>query len=192
MTDARTVPDSMFRRLVVRLSWVALLIVIDAVSKRMVFAWLDLHQSELVFDGHGLARYPLLGNWLALMESRNGGIAWGVRLPWFVLIGGRVIASAFLVYLVAHTPRGKPALVIALVLILAGALGNLYDNLFMPRPDGWPLGEVRDFIDVYFGGSLDWHFPTFNVADSCITIGAVFLFASGVFGSESKKPADAA
>jgi signal peptidase II len=68
----------------------------------------------------------------------------------------------------------------ALVLILSGAAGNLYDNLFMaPRRPGARFGEVRDFLDVYFP-VWDWHFPTFNVADACITVGAVLLIASSL------------
>jgi signal peptidase II len=62
-------------------------------------------------------------------------------------------------------------------------MGNLYDNLFMPSGE-LPFGQVRDFIDVYFR-VWDWHFPTFNVADSCISVGAVLLFLS----SWSKDPA---
>jgi signal peptidase II len=67
-------------------------------------------------------------------------------------------------------------LVVALVLVLAGAVGNLYDNLFLAR-EGETFGQVRDFVDVYFT-AWDWHFPTFNVADSCISVGAVLLFVS--------------
>jgi signal peptidase II len=44
---------------------------------------------------------------------------------------------------------------------------------------------VRDFIDVYFA-AFDWHFPTFNVADSCITVGAVLLLGTSLFGRESR------
>ena len=41
---------------------------------------------------------------------------------------------------------------------------------------------MRDFIDVYFA-NWNWHFPTFNLADSYITVGAVLLLATGMFGS---------
>ena len=77
-----------------------------------------------------------------------------------------------------------------MVLILAGALGNLYDNLFyeplVPVPDK-PYGPVRDFIDVYFE-VWDYHFATFNVADSCITVGAVLLLLTGLFGRKDPEP----
>ena len=48
---------------------------------------------------------------------------------------------------------------------------------------------MRDFIDVYFYG-WDWHFPTFNIADSCITVGAILLLLSGL--GASREPAGAA
>ncbi len=50
-------------------------------------------------------------------------------------------------------------------LILAGVVGNLIDRLF--------LGFVVDWLDFVFFG---WHYPTFNVADSCIVIGVILLF----------------
>ena len=55
---------------------------------------------------------------------------------------------------------------VAAGLIVGGALGNLVDRLF--RNDAWLRGAVVDFVD------LQW-FPIFNVADSCITIGAVLM-----------------
>ena len=53
-------------------------------------------------------------------------------------------------------------------LVVGGALGNIIDRLRQ--------GAVTDFLDFYW---RDWHWPTFNVADICITLGAVLiLFAS--------------
>jgi signal peptidase II len=60
---------------------------------------------------------------------------------------------------------------IVLGLILAGALGNLYDNLTQPNR------AVRDFLLFFHGeGAERIVFPAFNVADSCITVGAIGLF----------------
>jgi signal peptidase II len=53
---------------------------------------------------------------------------------------------------------------LALSLVLGGAIGNLHDRIFS--------GAVTDFVDLYLG---DYHWPTFNIADSAITVGAVFL-----------------
>ncbi len=59
--------------------------------------------------------------------------------------------------------NGSPRL--GLSLILGGAIGNLTDRLWQ--------GFVVDFVDVYWRG---WHFWAFNVADSAITVGAIFVF----------------
>ena len=47
-----------------------------------------------------------------------------------------------------------------------------------------------NFIDVYFP-VWDWHFPTFNVADACITVGAVLLFGASALGRDRDAPAEA-
>ena len=46
-----------------------------------------------------------------------------------------------------------------------------------------PVGPVRDLVDVYFAFA-DWHFPIFNVADACISVGAVVLVVSGLAAGE--------
>ncbi|MFN0006735.1 MAG: signal peptidase II [Planctomycetota bacterium] len=176
-----------------RLSISAIIVVADLWSKSAVFAWLEGLQDrgQLVRDMHGHQRHVLLeggDGWLTFMLSRNPGAAFGQldSFPWFLVLG-RGAAALFLVWLIARTPRTRPWFAAALVLVLGGALGNLYDNLFLDFPDdAHPFGLVRDFIDVYFR-VFDWHFPTFNVADSCISVGAVLLLLSS-FKSE-KKPA---
>ena len=68
---------------------------------------------------------------------------------------------------------------VALALVLGGALGNLADRLF--RAPGWLRGAVVDFI------RLDgW--PTFNVADAAITIGAVILVVWSILGGRAAAP----
>ncbi len=74
-----------------------------------------------------------------------------------------IIATAILVYLF-RAGRREPLMAVALMLVLGGAIGNLIDRLRM--------GRVVDFIDFHIG---HWHWYTFNVADSAITIGALLL-----------------
>jgi signal peptidase II len=184
--DAVELPGA--RTIALRLSVSAGIVLADLWSKRAVFAWLERLQlqGDLVRDVHGHARLPLVDGWLTFMISRNPGAAFGQldAFPWFLVLG-RAAAALFLVWLIVRTPRTRPWFGAALVLVLGGALGNLYDNLFLDAPDdAHPFGLVRDFIDVYFG-AFDWHFPTFNVADSCITVGAVLLLLSS-FRSEKK------
>jgi len=177
------------RAVAARLAISGLIVLADLWSKAAVFGWLDRLQREggLERDVHGHPRLKLADGWLTFMESRNPGAAFGQleSFPWFLVVG-RSAAAVFLVWLLARTPKGRPWFTAALVLVLGGALGNLYDNLFLAVPhDGHPFGMVRDFIDVYFG-AFDWHFPTFNVADSCITVGAALLLLTSF---RSDKPA---
>lgn len=73
-----------------------------------------------------------------------------------------IAAVAAIVVIVRQLPSRLEA--VALGLVLGGAVGNLLDRIF--RGDGFLTGKVIDFVDFDF-------FPTFNVADSAITIGAV-------------------
>lgn len=68
---------------------------------------------------------------------------------------------------------------LALTLVVAGAIGNLIDRVV--------AGAVVDFVDVYWGA---WHFWAFNVADSCISIGAVLLILD-MFRTGSHVPSPA-
>ena len=78
-----------------------------------------------------------------------------------------IVAIGVAVLLVRAVRRTRdPLMVVGLSLVLGGALGNLVDRLF--RAPGFLKGAVVDFVHV---GS----FPTFNVADSAITIGAVII-----------------
>jgi len=55
-------------------------------------------------------------------------------------------------------------------LIIGGALGNLFDRIF--------YGKVLDFIDFHIG---NWHYPAFNIADICISLGIFLFFISLIF-----------
>ena len=75
-----------------------------------------------------------------------------------------VVAGILVLYYFWRTPSAHDRLLGALGLMLAGILGNVTDRI--------RLGFVVDFIDVQFG---NWHYPTFNVADMAICIGAGLL-----------------
>ena len=174
----------------------AALVLLDQWSKAAVFAWLGGGSVDLVRDPHGHARLPLVGDWLSFMLSTNRGAAFGRFGEWpHLLVAGRALAVACLTWLLATIDLRQRAVTVAIVLVLAGAVGNLLDNLFFGGVESdHPYGTVRDFIDVWFTG-WDWHFPTFNVADSCITVGAVLWVASGFFSTskeDRRQPGDVA
>lgn len=167
--------------LVLRLAIVLALVAADQWSKSAVFEWLGP-------GGHE----PLLGTrWLSFAISCNFGAAFG-QFDQFprILVVGRIAACGFLVWLLLRTP-GRPRLTLwAMVLVLSGALGNLIDNLGTGCVDlpGKTFCGVRDFILVYWKPliGIDDYFPAFNVADSCITIGACLWILAGFVHREPK------
>jgi lipoprotein signal peptidase len=180
------------RAVVLRFGWAAALVALDLGSKSAVFAWLDRldRAGKLVVDGHGHRRQPILGDWLAFLPSLNPAAAFGhfESFP-YLLVGGRIAAGLFLVWLLLRAREGRRVFTAALVLVLGGALGNLYDNVLrsrdLPLDRGYtdrPFGPVRDFVDVYVG-AWNWHFETFNLADTCITAGAILLVATSILES---------
>lgn len=192
-------PDA--RTIAVRFLLVAALVAVDLWSKAAVFDWLQplVRASALPVDDCGgfHERYLIFGNWFSFYLELNPGAAFGQldSVP-YLLVFGRIGAALFLIWLIVRAPLGRTVFNTALLLVLAGALGNLYDNLLRVRDLDKdllyhmhrPFGPVRDFIDVYFA-QWKWHFPTFNVADSCITVGAVLLFACALFAPKHAEPA---
>lgn len=167
--------------LVLRFGIVLALVALDQWSKSAVFAWLGP-------GGHE----PLFGtSWLSFASSCNFGAAFG-QFDQFprILVLGRIAACGFLIWLLLRTP-GRPRLSLwAMVLVLSGALGNLIDNLGTGCVDlpGKTFRGVRDFILVYWKPliGVDDYFPAFNVADSCITIGACLWILAGFVHREPK------
>ena len=110
----------------------------------------------------------VLAPFLNLVLVYNPGAAFsflsdaaGWQRAFFIAIA--LIASAWIVYLLRKYPHQR-LFALALALVLAGALGNVVDRIF--------VGAVIDFVDVH---ALGYHWPAFNVADSSITCGAVLL-----------------
>ncbi|HIG85448.1 MAG TPA: signal peptidase II [Planctomycetes bacterium] len=185
--------------LFLRFFWLFVLVGADLGSKAAVMPWLEarmpnfesVYEPEarpaLVRCPHGHLRHSVLGESVTLMHNLNYGAAFGFlqSIPW-VLVLGRALAAGVLVVLLIRAGPGRAWHVLALILVLAGCLGNLWDNLTyepLAGREGMPFGPVRDFIDVYFS-YWDWHFPTFNVADSAISVGALVLIF-GPHDSES-------
>ena len=78
-----------------------------------------------------------------------------------------IVAAVWIVRMLRQHAK-ETLFCLALALVLGGALGNLIDRV--------AYGYVVDFLDFYWGNS---HFPTFNVADSAISVGAVLLILDG-------------
>jgi signal peptidase II len=93
----------------------------------------------------------------SMLDDHGDAGRWGLSIVAFA-------ASALVLYFFWKTPRTDDRILGALALLLAGIVGNVVDRA--------RLGFVVDFIDVQFG---NWHYPTFNIADMAICIGAGIL-----------------
>ena len=112
--------------------------------------------------------HDVLGSWLRLTLVYNPGAAFGLNLgaqSRWIFTALTVVALVILGRLYQATARGDTPRILALALVCAGALGNLLDRL---RSE---MGVV-DFLDVGLG---DARWPTFNVADMAVSVGAVLL-----------------
>lgn len=150
--------DSARPRAMLRWLWLAVLvIVIDLGTKAMATAWLSYGQPVPVMP---LFNLTLLHNTGAAFSFLAGADGWQ---RWFFVILALGV-SGVLVRWLSTLRQHETWMAIAIVLILGGALGNVYDRIVH--------GYVVDFLHFYWGG---YHFPAFNVADTAISIGAVML-----------------
>jgi signal peptidase II len=142
------------------LGWVVTILVLDQLTKMIVDRTMSLHESIPIIDG-----------FFSLTYVRNTGAAFGIfsgsheafRLPFLILVS--LLALGFVVVMLKRLRDDETGLITALSLIIGGAIGNLVDRVL--------YGEVIDFLDFYWS---HYHWPAFNVADSCITIGVLITF----------------
>ena len=136
------------------LSIVAITLVIDQLTKFLVVNYMTIGQSISVID-----------NFLYITSHRNEGAAWGIlqgKMTFFYIVT-LVVIGVVILWIRRLDMKKEKLLIIALSLILGGALGNFIDRVMYQH--------VVDFINTYIFG---YDFPIFNIADSALCIG-VFL-----------------
>ena len=144
----------------------------------IVAAVLVLDQATKAWAVSELADGPMsiIGSDVELRLSRNSGGAFSLFQGFTPLLA--ILAVVIAVVLVRAVRRADDTLsLVALALVLAGALGNLVDRI--ARSPGFFRGAVIDFVKVD-----SW--PTFNVADSAITVGAILLIVALLFPERSR------
>lgn len=139
----------------------------DIVSKWFVFSKLDRFKKVALIPGL-----------LNIVRSENEGVVFGMfpgKANVFIFLSLLAIAAILFIYI--KSDKNIFGSNIALGLILAGALGNLWDRIWFKY--------VRDFIDLHLGQRYHW--PTFNVADSLICVGISIMVFSSFSSSRHKK-----
>ena len=133
-----------------------IVILVDQFTKTLILGSFQLNDSHTVTSFFNVVRVHNSGAAFSFLAGASGWQRW-----FFVVLG--VVAALFIVWML-RSHSGQRLFSWALALILGGALGNVIDRLMH--------GYVVDFIQVHY---QTWYFPSFNVADSAITVGAVCL-----------------
>jgi signal peptidase II len=144
--------------------WLSLAVVIaDQLTKALIVREFELYE---VLDVLPVLEITRLHNTGAAFSMLAGASGWQ---RWF-FIGLALVVSAGIVYWMRNLPRQSAAyLPVALALVMGGALGNVIDRIWH--------GYVIDFLHFHWGTA---YFPAFNVADTCITIGAGLLILDAI------------
>jgi signal peptidase II len=159
-----------YRHLIV---WPALAVTaLDQLSKAAILRSLRLHESV-----------PVIPGFFDLVHVRNRGMAFGflnrpdMGFGAYFLVAASLAALVLLLAWCIRLKDREPRLTLGLSLIMGGAVGNLIDR--------FRYGEVIDFLDVYVGR---YHWPAFNLADSAITVGTLWVALYLAVLSPAKRP----
>ena len=153
---------------VMLISLIAAAVVADQLTKTAALSLLSQGTAVPVLPGFNLS----LGFNTGASFGMMGGFMAGKPLLMAALTGALTFAFAVMAF------RAQNALERAgFALVVGGALGNIIDRVRQ--------GAVTDFLDFYW---RDWHWPTFNVADIAITLGAVLILAASFPLCRRKEP----
>ena len=149
-------PSSGAPSLAVWLGLALVVIALDQFAKTLILGNLQLGDSRTVTSFFNVVRWHNTGAAFSFLAGAAGWQRW-----FFIALG--IVAAGFIVWMLRSHPTQK-LFCLAVTMIMGGALGNVIDRLWH--------GYVVDFLQVHWGG---WYFPSFNLADSAITLGAVLL-----------------
>ncbi|MEL7286585.1 MULTISPECIES: signal peptidase II [Pseudoalteromonas] len=150
--------------------WLSLLLlVVDHATKTLVVSTMAYEESIDILPFFNFTYVHNYGAAFSFLSDSGGWQRW-----FFSLIA--VSISVLLVWWLKRLPASNKVLCSAYALVLAGAIGNLYDRI--------AYGYVIDFLHVYYE---NWHFPVFNIADCAICIGAALLLFDAFTGESPKE-----
>ena len=138
------------------LAWAVVLLVGDQITKSLILDHYRLGDSTFITTFFNIVRAHNTGAAFSFLADAGGWQRW-------LFTGIGVAATIFIVWQLRAHP-GQKLFSFALSSILGGAVGNVVDRLMH--------GYVVDFLQFHYAG---WYFPSFNLADSAITVGAACL-----------------
>ncbi|BDF93616.1 MULTISPECIES: signal peptidase II [Pseudoalteromonas] len=150
--------------------WLSLLLlVVDFATKTLVVNTMNLRDSIDILPFFNLTYVHNYGAAFSFLSEAGGWQRWFLSII-------AVSISVLLIWWLKRLPATNKVLCGAYSLVLAGAIGNLYDRI--------SYGYVIDFLHVHYN---NWHFPAFNIADSAICIGAALLLFDAFTGESPKE-----
>jgi signal peptidase II len=153
-----------------RLLWLSLLVVVlDQWSKYWIVANFREYEVLTVWPVFNLTLVYNTGAAFSFLSDAGGWQRW-----FFVTVG--VLVSLVMVIWLARLQSRERWTALGLALVVGGAVGNLIDRVV--------LGKVVDFLQWHW---QDWYWPSFNLADSAITLGVILLLLDGLFGTRPQE-----
>ncbi len=138
------------------LAWAVVILIADQITKTLILNHYQLGDSTFITSFFNIVRAHNTGAAFSFLSDAGGWQRW-------LFTGIGVAATIFIVWQLRAHP-GQKLFSFALSSILGGAVGNVVDRLMH--------GYVVDFLQFHYAG---WYFPSFNLADSAITVGAACL-----------------
>lgn len=138
------------------LAWAVVILIADQITKTLILNNYRLGDSTFISSFFNIVRAHNTGAAFSFLADAGGWQRW-------LFTGIGVAATIFIVWQLRAHP-GQKLFSFALSSILGGAVGNVVDRLMH--------GYVVDFLQFHYAG---WYFPSFNLADSAITVGAACL-----------------
>ena len=157
-----------------QLRWLALsavMIVLDQWTKALVSSRFELYETLRILPVFNLTLARNTGVAFSVFAESSGWQRWAFSAL-------AAVVAVVLANWLRTLPRRENLTAVALSLVLAGALGNMIDRL--------RFGYVVDFIQLHWG---EHYFPAFNIADSCITVGAGLLILESLLGTRRARTA---
>jgi signal peptidase II len=156
-----------------RLLWLsALVVALDQFTKFWILAAFDDYQVVEVLPVFNLTLVYNTGAAFSFLSDAGG---WQ---RWFFIAVAAIVTVVMAVWL-AGLRSHERLTGIGLALVVGGAIGNLIDRVW--------LGKVIDFLQLYW---QQWYWPTFNLADSAITVGVMLLLLDVFFGGRDERERD--
>ena len=147
----------------------AVLVLADQISKTIVVRTMSLYES-----------IPVIQNFFHFTYITNDGMAFGIEFPfgYFIFSAVSILLTLFLFWYLWSVRNHSIVIRLGLAMIIAGAIGNLIDRLF--------LGEVIDFLDFMIG---NFHWYVFNLADSYVSVGMTLILIDSIILEKKREKA---